>query len=85
MKPLAKRVLVRMMEPETVLPSGIVIPPTATLNPDRGQVEAVGKDVTQVAVGDFVVVPRYGGEDKPGSAGDLVFTDEDEIMAVLTD
>lgn len=62
-QPLGPRVLVRVLEEESVPSSGLVVPETAKEKPQRGSVVAVGdvEDVVTVEPGDRVLYPKYSG------------------------
>jgi co-chaperonin GroES (HSP10) len=52
LKPIGKNVILSVLDGGKVTESGIIL--KVSINPDRGLVEAVGGDVTQVKVGDEV-------------------------------
>lgn len=65
-KPLEDRIVVKALEAETTLPSGLVIPDTAKEKPQEGEVLAVGpgriddkgnRIPVDVNVGDKVITP----------------------------
>ena len=68
-KPLADRVVIKMVESEETTKSGIVLPGTAKEKPQYAEVMAVGpggvvdgKEIKmEVAVGDKVIVSKYSG------------------------
>lgn len=84
-QPLGSRVLVKVLEEESVTASGLVIPDTAKSKQQRGVVVAVGEaeDLITVKVGDTVLFPQYtGAELRLGTADHLVI-DAGELLAVL--
>src|SRR5579875_1693953 len=86
-RPLGSRVLVRVLEDESVTSSGLVIPDTAKEKPQRGVVVAVGDDEEMVKVkpGDRVLYPRYAGTEVRVGGVDHLVIDATELLAVLRD
>ncbi len=83
LKPLQDRVVVSYAEEVEKTAGGIYVPDTAKEKPQQGKVEAVGKDVKEVKVGDTVLFDRYGGSKvKVGDAEQLVIKEED-ILAIV--
>ena len=83
LKPLQDRVVVSYAEEVEKTAGGIYVPDTAKEKPQQGKVEAVGKDVKEVKVGDIVLFDRYGGSKvKVGDAEQLVIKEED-ILAIV--
>ena len=50
-RPLHDRVIVKRREEDTTSPGGIVIPDTAAEKPIKGEVVAVGNDLTNLDIG----------------------------------
>ncbi len=86
-EPLGARVLVRVLEEESVTSSGLVIPDTAKEKPQRGLVVAVGDDeeLVKVKPGDRVLYPRYAGTELRVDGADHLVIDATELLAVLRD
>ena len=86
-EPLGARVLVRVLEDESVTLSGLVIPDTAKEKPQRGVVVAVGddEDMVKVKPGDRVLYPRYAGTELRLGGIDHLVVDATELLAVLRD
>ena len=83
LKPLQDRVVVSYAEEVEKTAGGIYVPDTAKEKPQQGKVEAVGKEVKEVKVGDTVLFDRYGGSKvKVGDAEQLVIKEED-ILAIV--
>ncbi len=84
-EPLGARVLVRVLEDESVTSSGLVIPDTAKEKPQRGLVVAVGddEDLIKVKPGDRVLYPRYAGTEVRIGGVDHLVVDATELLAVL--
>lgn len=84
-QPLGARVLVRVLEDESVTPSGLVIPDTAKEKPQRGVVVAVGDDdeLIKVKPGETVLYPRYSGTELRLEGRDHLVIDATDLVAVL--
>lgn len=88
--PLADRVLVKRILPQTKTASGILLPESTQSKPNEGEVLAVGPGFTtrdgtlvpvSVSVGDKVLLPEYGGNlVKIGDEEAFLFRNE-EILA----
>lgn len=62
MKPLGKRILVRVLEPPSVTPGGILLPEAAKEEPQEAEVLEVSDEVTAaVEVGDRIIFERFMG------------------------
>ena len=93
-KPLGNRVLVKRLEAESVSAGGIVLPDSAQEKPQEaevvglgtGGVDENGKDIVfDVAVGDKVLISKYGGTDVKVDGEDLLILSQSDILGVLTD
>jgi chaperonin GroES len=83
-RPLGARVLVRVLDEESVTPSGLFIPDTAKEKPQRGEVVAVGDDDdVKVAPGDRVLYPKYSGTELRLSGVDHLILEMTDLLAVL--
>jgi len=84
-QPLGSRVLVRVLEEETVTKSGLVLPDTAKEKPQRGEVVAVGDedDLIKVEPGDTVLYPKYSGTELRLEGDDHLILESADLLAVL--
>ena len=91
-KPLGNRVLVKRLEAESVSAGGIVLPDSAQEKPQEaevvglgtGGVDENGKDIVfDVAVGDKVLISKYGGTDVKVDNADLLILSQSDILGVL--
>jgi len=91
-KPLNDRVLVRRMESEQKVKSGIIIPDTAKEKPLEGKVVAVGagrlddngKRVSlEVKAGDRVLIGKYIGTEVKIDDVEHVIVREEEILGII--
>ncbi len=91
-KPLRERILVQRIEAVEETSSGIIIPDTAKEKPQKGKIIALGtgkrnkegKPVPwDVKEGDEVLFGKYSGTDIQVDGKELLFIDEDDILAIL--
>jgi chaperonin GroES len=84
-RPLGSRVLVRVVEEESVTKSGLVIPDTAKDKPQRGEVVAVGDDdeTIKVVPGDLILFAKYAGTDLRLDGEDYLILDTADLLAVI--
>jgi chaperonin GroES len=83
LKPLQDRVVVSYTEEAEKTAGGIYVPDSAKEKPQQGKVEAVGKDVKELKVGNIVLFDKYSGSKvKVDSAEQLVIKEED-ILAIV--
>jgi len=90
-KPLSDYVLVKPLEEETTLPSGIVLPDSAKEKPQKGKVIAVGpgkKDENgknipvTLAENDVVMYKKWGGTEIKIEGKEYLLVKEEDILAV---
>lgn len=94
-KPLGDRVLVQPDNPEEVLASGIVIPPSAQEKPRQGRVLAVGPGLPgtetgertppTVGEGETVLFSQYGGIDVELNGTKLLLLREGDLLGTVED
>lgn len=91
-KPLFDYLLIKPVERETTLPSGIVIPDSAKEKPQEGKVVAAGpgakdKDGNvipmEVSVGDVVMYKKWGGTEIQMEGEDYILVKQEDLLAVL--
>ena len=84
-QPLGSRVLVEILDEDSVTASGLVIPDTAKEKQQKGVVTAVGDDdeVITVKVGEKVLFPKYTGTELSLDGKDFLIIDATELLAVL--
>ena len=90
LEPLADRVVIKPVQQEQVLASGIVIPDTAQEKPQQGEVIAVGPGKRDdkgnhipidIQVGNRILYKKYTGQDIKVEQEDLIVLEEREILA----
>ena len=90
-KPLADRVVIKMVETEETTKSGIILNGSAKEKPQVAEVVAVGpgkvKDGTlvkpEVKVGDKVLTNKYAGTEVKMDGVEYTILGEDDILAIV--
>lgn len=92
LKPLADRVVVKVVEEEERTKGGIVLPDTAKEKPQQGEIIAVGPGKVldngeclpvEVKQGDLVIFAKYGGTEVKVKGEEYLILRESDILAVL--
>lgn len=91
MKPLADRVVIKMVEAEETTKSGIILAGSAKEKPQIAEVIAVGpggivdgKEVKMyVKVGDKVITSKYSGTEVKMDGTEYVIVREGDILAIV--
>lgn len=91
MKPLADRVVIKMVEAEETTKSGIILAGSAKEKPQIAEVVAVGpggmvdgKEVKMnVKVGDKVITSKYSGTEVKMDGTEYVIVREGDILAIV--
>ncbi|MDI6869778.1 MAG: co-chaperone GroES [Bacillota bacterium] len=89
-KPLADRVVVKVLSQEEVTSGGIVLPDTAKEKPQEGEVVAVGPGKYEdgklvpmtVKVGEKVIFSKYGGTEVKIDGEEYLILRESDILAI---
>lgn len=86
-KPLADRVVIKMLEAEETTKSGIVLPGTAKEKPQVAEVVAVGpgtEDVKmEVKTGDKVLISKYAGTEVKIDGEQYTILKQGDILAIV--
>jgi chaperonin GroES len=92
-RPLYDRIVVKRVEQQDQMQSGLYIPDTAKEKPQEGDVIAVGNGKRsddgkliplEVKVGDRILFGKYSGQEAPKSVGEeYLIMREDEVLGVL--
>ena len=90
-KPLADRVVIKMLESEETTKSGIVLPSSAKEKPQMAEVLAVGpgslvdgKEVKmEVKVGDKVIYSKYAGTEVKLDDEEYIIVRQSDILAIV--
>lgn len=83
LKPLQDRVVVSYSEEAEKTSGGIYIPDSAKEKPQQGKVEAVGKEVKEVKVGDVILFGKYTGDKVTVGDQEQVVIKEEDILAII--
>ena len=91
MKPLADRVVVKMVEMEETTKSGIVLPGSAKEKPQVAEVVAVGPGAVvdgklvpmELKVGDKVILSKYAGTEVKMDGVEYTILKESEVLAIV--
>lgn len=90
--PIRDRIVVRLLEAETVTKSGIVIPDAAAEKPNQGEVLAAGtgkiaEDGTTVPMvvkaGDRVLFSKFTGQSVKIDNEEFHILKEDDVLAII--
>ena len=92
-KPLADRVVIKMLEAEETTKSGIILSSKAQEKPQVAEVGAVGpggvvdgKEITmEVAVGDKVLASKYAGTEVKLDGEEYRILSQSDILAKVVD
>lgn len=84
-KPLGDRIFVTYTEEMEKTAGGIYVPDSAREKPQRGTVEATGKDVENLKVGDQVLFDKYSGTKIKIENEDCLILKEEDILGVFVD
>ena len=91
-RPLYDRVLLRRLDAANEVRGGIIIPDTAKEKPLEAEVVAIGPgkrlddgstSAMTVAVGDIVLVGKYGGTEIQLEGDDYLIVREDEVLGII--
>ena len=91
LKPLADRVIIKMVEAEETTKSGIILAGAAKEKPEVAEVLAVGPGgmvdgkeiVMTVQVGDKVITSKYSGTQVKIDGEELTIVRQNDILAVV--
>ncbi|MCY4617411.1 MAG: co-chaperone GroES [Chloroflexi bacterium] len=92
LKPLNDRIVIKPLQQEQVLSSGIVIPDSAKEKPQQGEVVAIGpgkrdddgnRVPLDIEMGDRILYKKYTGQEIQIDNEDLIVLEEREVLAKL--
>lgn len=83
LQPLGDYVVAQADEAETKTKSGIYLPQGATEKPKTAKIVAVGKDATQVKVGDRIVYKSYSTTEVKVGSDEYILVKEEDILATV--
>lgn len=86
-KPLADRVVIKMLEAEETTKSGIVLPGSAKEKPQVAEVKAVGPGTEEVKmevkVGDKVLISKYAGTEVKIDGEEYTIVKQGDILTIV--
>ncbi|MBA5729195.1 co-chaperone GroES [Aerococcaceae bacterium INB8] len=85
-KPLGKRVVIKVAETEETTASGFVLPSSAKEKEQYGEIVAVGPEIEEkdgVKVGDTVFFKNYSGTEVEHDNESLMIIEHKDLLAVL--
>ncbi len=83
LKPLKDRLLVSYLEQEEKTAGGIIIPESAKERPQKGKVEAVGKEVEEVKVGDVIMFKTYAPDNIKMDGKEYGILKLEDVMGII--
>lgn len=87
LKPLADRVVIKMLEGEETTKSGIILASSAKEKPQFAEVLEVGSGTEKVKMevkkGDKIVVSKYAGTEVKYEGNDLIIVNQNDILAIV--
>ena len=92
-RPLHDRIVVKRVDEQETLASGIIIPDSAKEKPQKGEVVAVGKGKRgddgkliemDVQVGDSILFGKYSGSEIKLDSVEYMIMREDEVLGVFS-
>jgi len=84
-KPIGKRIVVELIEKETVSAGGIVLTRTDADEVTRGKVLAVGPEVVDISVGDVILANWNKGQKMKMENFDAYVVKEEDVVLVFQD
>jgi chaperonin GroES len=83
--PLFDNLLIKPMKPEEKSSSGIILPDVVDKEkPQIGEVMEIGKEVTEVKVGDKVMYKKWGGQDIKLDNEEFIIAVQKDILAIIS-
>lgn len=84
-RPLGKRVVVELLQKESVTPGGILLTRVDSDEVTRGLVLAVGPEVVDISVGDVILANWNKGQKMKVEDLDAYVVTEDDVVLVFED
>lgn len=82
-KPLKDRVFVKYSEEVEKTSGGIYVPDVAKEKPQKGVVEAVGKEVKEVKVGNTILFDKFSGSKINLDNTEYLILKEEDILGII--
>jgi chaperonin GroES len=82
-QPLADYVVAQNEEAQSKTASGLYLPENAKEKPKTAKITAVGKEVTNVKVGDRIIYKSYSATEVKVGTEDYLLVKEEDILATV--
>jgi chaperonin GroES len=82
-KPLKDRVFVKYSEEIEKTSGGIYVPDVAKEKPQRGVVEAIGKEVKEVKVGNTILFDKFSGSKINIDNVEYLILKEEDVLGII--
>ncbi len=86
-KPLADRVLIKMVEAEETTKSGIILSSGSQEKPQIAEVVAVGEGTEEIKMyikeGDKVIINKYSGTEVKYEGTDYTIVKQEDVLAIV--
>lgn len=82
-KPLKDRVFVKYSEEVEKTSGGIYVPDVAKEKPQKGVVEAIGKEVKEVKVGNTILFDKFSGSKINLDNAEYLILKEEDILGII--
>ncbi len=82
-QPMGDRVFVTYTEELEKTAGGIYVPDTAREKPQRGTVQATGKDVKNLKVGDQILFDKYSGTKLQIADEECLILKEEDVLGIF--
>ncbi len=83
LKPLKDRLLVSYLDQEQKTAGGIIIPESAKERPQKGKVEAIGKEVEEVKAGDVIMFKTYAPDNIKIDGTEYGIVKLEDVMGII--
>lgn len=83
LKPLKDRLLVSYLDKEEKTAGGIIIPDTAKERPQKGKVEAIGKEVEDIKVGNVIMFKTYSPDNIKMEGKEYGILKMEDVMGII--
>lgn len=91
-RPLGDKIVVKRLELEEKLKSGLIVPDTAKEKPQEGEVVAVGKGKMndkgniipmEIKVGDRILFGKYSGNEVKIDGEEYLIMDQNDVIGII--
>ena len=87
LKPLADRVVIKMLESEETTKSGIILAGPSQEKPQFAEVIEIGPGTPEIKMevkkGDKIVISKYSGTEVKYEGKDLIIVNQSDILAIV--